>query len=194
MEISEAHELGVLKQYLAAHPEAGRILGKMMQPQDSSLWAEYCSVTPYRLGRRGEQYVKYHVRVRKKTGGPAIPAGKRGENYLREDLKARFAKAGTTLDFFVQLRTDPASMPLDNVTVPWNQEVSRPILVAQLKLPKQDLDDADAFDDLSFNPWHASADHEPMGSLNGTRRAGYVSSADVRRRLNGCPLAEPTSS
>ena len=191
MEITEASVGGTIKEYLGVHPAAARIIGEMMVREDSVLWADYNSVTPYRFGADSGRYVKYLLRARRRTGGPAIPAGRRGPNYLAEDLKRRLAKAGTTFDFMIQFSTDPSKMPIDAATVAWDERASPPIRVARLSLPKQTVGDRDAFDSLSFNTWHALPDHEPVGSLNQARRRAYVLSADVRRRLNGEPLGEP---
>ena len=191
MELMELALEGDAETYLGHHPEIGRIKDGMKKVEDSVLWAEYSSTTPYRFGRDPERFVKYSVRIRRKTGGPAIPPARRDEHYLRTDLLRRLGQAGSALDFFVQFFVDEETTPLDDVTVRWDPRRSEPVRVATLRLPKQSIEDPGAFDHLSFNAWHALADHEPVGSLNRARRIAYVLSADARRRMNEESIAEP---
>jgi hypothetical protein len=41
----------------------------------------------------------------------------------------------------VQFRTDPAAMPLDEATVRWSEVESPPVHVADLILPRQDINE-----------------------------------------------------
>ena len=45
-------------------------------------------------------------------------------------------------------------------------------------------------ENLAFNPWHALAEHAPVGSLE-ARKVVYKASADLRRYYNGLPFEEP---
>ena len=194
MELEEIALSGDAAAYMGLHPEVARILAGMKKQEDSVLWASYNSTTPYRFGTsEGGRFVKYLASVRRKTGGPAIPKGRRDENYLGTDLARRLGKAGCTLDFFVQFHVDDASTPLDDISTPWDPRHSAPVRVASLRIPKQTIDDPTACDHLSFNPWHALPEHEPVGSINEARRVAYVLSADARRRMNGEPIAEPST-
>ena len=193
MELMEIALEGDAETYMGHHPEIGRIMAGMKKVEHSVLWAEYSSTTPYRFGREPERFVKYSARIGRKTGGPAIAPERRDDHYPRTDLLRRLGRAGSTLDFFVQFFVDAKTTPLDDVTVPWDPQRSEPVRVATLRIPKQtiDFDEPTAFDHLSFNAWHALADHEPVGSLNRARRIAYVLSADARRRMNEEPIAEP---
>jgi len=54
-----------------------------------------------------------------------------------------------------------------------------------LLLPRQEIASLlqqAAFQQLSFNVWHALAAHRPLGGINRVRRWAYPLSADWRRR------------
>jgi hypothetical protein len=46
---------------------------------------------------------------------------------------------------------------------------------------------------LSFTPWHALPEHEPLGGINRVRRAVHESLSDFRHALNLVPREEPIS-
>jgi hypothetical protein len=98
-------------------------------------------------------------------------------------------------DLLVQLQTDPVRMPLEHAGVVWSQRRSRPVRVATLRLPVQQLaadDQQRLADTLRFNPWHALPEHRPLGNQNRARRTIYATLADVRQRMNATPHVEPT--
>jgi hypothetical protein len=87
----------------------------------------------------------------------------------------------------VQFQEDPVSMPIEDASVEWNESRSRFRKVGTIRIPAQDLESPEMLEFrnscevLSFNPWHALADHRPLGGLNRLRRGSYEMS--VRRRL-----------
>jgi hypothetical protein len=44
---------------------------------------------------------------------------------------------------------------------------------------------------LSFNPWHALADHRPLGSIMRVRIKAYEASTAFRHKMNNAPRIEP---
>jgi hypothetical protein len=44
---------------------------------------------------------------------------------------------------------------------------------------------------LSFNRWHALADHRPLGSINRVRIKAYEASTAFRHNMNNAPRVEP---
>ena len=40
-------------------------------------------------------------------------------------------------------------------------------------------------ENMSFNPWHALPDHEPLGAINQMRRTVYPAIVTLRHELNG---------
>jgi len=99
--------------------------------------------------------------------------------------------------FLVQLRTDPATMPLDESTVEWSETASPPIHVADLILHQQNIrsrGQAEYGENLSWNIWRVTADHTPQGSIAVARREVYAASSQLRRDVNGVPVGEPEQS
>lgn len=175
--------------YLASHPDTKRILDEMQKVELSVLTATYWSVLPYAFG--AGRFVKYKLEPEQLPDGePPIDVA----DYLAGDLARRLRAGAARFRFMVQFQTDPKQMPLDRATVRWSEEESKPVHVATLVLPQQDvtaLGQTAYGENLSFNPWHTLAEHEPQGSISVARRLVYAASADVRRNANGVPTDEP---
>ena len=146
--------------YLKDHPRTAGILEAMAKDEPSVLDATYWSVLPYRLGTN--TYVKYQV----------VPETPKNDglsdqtNYLAEDLIRRLRKGSVRLKSLLQIRTDPAAMPLDEATVAWPE--TEVLHAATIILHQQDICErgqSDYGQKLSFNPWHCLPAHEPIGSL-----------------------------
>jgi catalase len=158
-------------------------------PPASLLQTQYHSLSAYRLGP--SQFVKYSAR-------PCV-AGKRprpakGANMLREALKAELAQGEGCFDLLVQLQVAGKNMPVEDATVRWSEADSPFLKVARVTVPRQDFDSAEqnAFcENLSFTPWHALPDHEPVGVMNRIRRALYQEISRYRHAKNAAPRAEP---
>jgi hypothetical protein len=192
-EVTEASFAGKIQEYLAQHPVTAHILGEMAKAEDSVLLARYSSTVPYAFGDR---HVKYAVRASEGRARRApVPEGERGEDYLRRDLRQRLMDEGASFDFFIQLQTDPIAMPLERATVRWSEALSPLVKVATVDLPPgQDIEaigESEDIDNLSYTPWHALREHEPVGSINRARRVVYKALADDRRRRNHVPVGEP---
>jgi hypothetical protein len=109
-----------------------------------------------------------------------------------------FFTAGRTARFTlgVIVQTDPAAMPIEDATVPWNGPV---VPIATLTIPTQPLDHPAtlaAEQPLAFAPHHALPEHAPVGSLNEVRTTAYEDSRKTRhpnaqtiRRYFGCLAA-----
>ena len=69
------------------------------------------------------------------------------------------------------------------------------MLVATLTLPRQDIDRVGAGrygENLAFNPWHALAEHAPVGQRRGSPQSRLRGVARTcRRQANGVPATEP---
>lgn len=179
--------------YLAQHPKTKQILADMSRQVGSVTAIEYWSVLPSAFGR--DRYVKYKLEPVLDAPPPEPPANPT-PGYLAADLAARLASGGLSFRFLVQLRTEPDAMPLDDATVRWEETVSRPVHVATVHLPPQDVGapgQGDFGENLSFTAWHSLDDHAPVGSLQDARRVVYEASAALRRTANGVPLVEPRS-
>lgn len=176
--------------WLKDHPRTQAILDAMEQVVPSVLQASMWSVIPFRFG--DGRYCKYKLEPECVPDGPA--PNYNDPTYLRADLAQRMKTGEARLRFMVQLQTDPATMPLDQATVPWDEKASPPIHVATLVLPRQDIGErgqSDYGEVLAFNPSRTLAVHEPVGSIADARKAAYRASAELRRNVNGQPLGEP---
>jgi hypothetical protein len=140
----------------------------------------------------GPYAVKFTVRP---AQGTAAPADRRLTNdFLREELADRLRKADLIMDFLVQFYVDDVHTPIEDTSVPWRPEDTPLLKVAQLRIPRCDLDDPESrklskkIDRLSFSPWHATEDHRPLGNVMRARQVAYEASAALRDNA-----AEPTS-
>jgi hypothetical protein len=192
VDMCEFTEAGVINgdydAYLRTHPVTAKILKEMAKVVQSVLTISYWSGLPYSFGP--DQYVKYKLEPEQHEGTqpPNDP------NYLAADMAHRLMHGEARFRFMVQFRTDPERMPLDEATVRWEESESKPIQLATLILPRQDISDpgqAPYGENLSFHPWHCLPYHRPQGSISDARRVVYEASAELRRDTNGVPTREP---
>lgn len=97
-------------------------------------------------------------------------------------------------DIQVQLCTDLARMPVEDLTVEWPEQLSPSVTVAKLRFPQQDIsgeDNLKRMDGLSFSPWRVTAEHRPLGSTMRMRKAVYRQSSILRHKLNNQERREP---
>ena len=175
--------------YLRAHPKTKKILDEMAKPVASCLTSPYWAILPFALGK---EFVKYKleptITARPPATAPADPT------YLARDLETRLDQGEAVFRFCIQRRTDPASMPLDEATVPWSEEKSPFIHIADVIFPRQDIrarGQQTYGEHLSWNIWRVTKAHEPQGSIAAARKVVYAASADERRDVNGIPTGEP---
>jgi hypothetical protein len=99
-------------------------------------------------------------------------------------------------DIRVQLCTDPARMPVEDLTVEWPERLSPFVTVAKLRFPRRDIsgeDNLERMDGLSFSPWRVTAEHRPLGSTMRGRKEVYRHSSVLRHKLNDQERREPRS-
>ena len=149
----------------------------------------FSSTAPIKFGPYA---VKFTVQPAEGTAAPAnIPLT---DDFLRRELADRLRKADLVLDFMVQFYLDDIRTPIENTSVRWLEKHAPKLKVAQLRIPRCDLDDQRSLElsakieKLSFNPWHATEDHRPLGNVMRARRVAYEASAAYRDHS-----AEPTS-
>jgi hypothetical protein len=158
-------------------------------PPASLLQTQYHSLSAYRLGPG--QFVKYSARpcqTRK------LPRAAKGPNMLRESLVAELARGEGCFDLLVQLQVAGKNMPVEDATVLWSERDSPFLEVARVTIPRQEFatPEQDAFcENLSFTPWHALPEHEPVGVMNRVRKALYQEISRYRHERNRAPRAEP---
>lgn len=142
----------------------------------------YYSMAPFRFG----QYIA-KFRLRPAAGVPSsqkslFPALAARTEAFREALTKTLQSGSLTFEFQVQLWTNRDSMPIEDATIEWPEAESPYQSVAHLEIPAQRLDTSPRGlgDDLSFNPWNALVEHQPLGGINRVRRAAYETSAAWR--------------
>jgi hypothetical protein len=112
----------------------------------------------------------------------------------RPALVAELRDRPYEFDIQVQLCTDLARMPVENLTVEWPERLSPSVTVAKLRFPQQDIsgeDNLEKMDGLSFSPWRVTADHRPLGSTMRSRKEVYRQSSILRHKLNNQVRREP---
>jgi len=155
----------------------------------SPVEVKYWSGTPFWLGPasgEGGHAVKYSAVSRQagRTPEPDHPEDL-ADDYLNRSLARDLQSQEAVFDFKVQLQTDPATMPVEDVSVAWDENDSIPVTVGTLRIGPQKVDGSSDLaikcEAMSFNPWHSLAEHRPMGGMNRLRKVVYV--ASVAKRL-----------
>jgi hypothetical protein len=168
---------------------------RVASPLDITYW----SGTPFRLGpATGAEglAVKYSAVPRQANRTvPSWPDDDPPADALTQALDAGLQSAAALFDFKVQKQTDPVAMPVEDVSIEWNEGDSVPVTVAMLSIPPQHVDGSGELaarcESLSFNPWHALAEHRPIGGMNRLRRLVYLASVQQRR---GAPARSSSAS
>jgi len=187
---------GQLPLFFRAHPESERITAAIAtQPVNNPLLQRYFSMTPYALGSNN---VKYSAKPISCTIGETLhdegSGARSGPNYLRAAMKTSLAAGSSCFLFMVQRQGNPATMPIDDSTILWSEELAPFVEVASIAIQPQRFDSPEqqAFcENLSYTPWHALPVHQPLGTINRIRRVVYDATSSLRHRLNGVPRREP---
>jgi hypothetical protein len=180
LELLKAVEEGGAAQglFFVTHPRAAAVALASRQHATCHLEIPYWSTTPYLFGPG--RAVKYSVRPvsTRKTPLPDPLT----DNYLRERLAAHLAREEARFEFLVQFQTDGRKMPIEDASVEWREHDSAFRPAAEIRIPIQKLEGpgAASCEQLSFNLWHALADHRPLGDFNRARREIYRAMAAFR--------------
>lgn len=159
----------------------------------SPLEVQYWSCVPYLCGEG--LAVKYAVRPtsNQKTKIPWNPPA----DWLRQSMAMRLASEDVELDFLIQAQTDPRRMPIEDASIEWPESLSPFVSVAKIFLPRQRFDSPEQLrfaDVLSYNPWHTTSTHRPLGNQNRARRLIYSQLSQLRQGMNHVPHVEPDGS
>jgi Catalase len=131
-------------------------------------------------------------------------------DYLRDELTNQLRKGNPCFDLLIQPQIPEKDMPIEDATEEWSETASPFITVGRLTLDEVGNNNKDELPDnntaeinqvcenLSFNPWHALPDHEPVGVMNRVRKAVYQGMSRYRRTKNcqqqrgmACPVPPP---
>jgi hypothetical protein len=174
--------------YINKHPELSEILNAMTKVEASCLSAGYWAILPFKLGKKN--IVKYRLVPDDTDRGAPF----NDTNYLALDLQSRLRNKAAKFRFEIQLRTNPATMPLNDAQVVWSTEESPYICIAELHFPQQDIcavGQPEFGNMLAFNIWRTLAEHEPLGTIAEARKVVYAASAQTRHQANGQLSQEP---
>ena len=119
-----------------------------------------------------------------------------GPDALRDLMNDYFRTQPAEFTLAIQLNTGLEEMPVEDAEAKWSEEESPFRVVARLSLPIQNAFDPareNAFEDLSFAPWHSLAAHRPLGNVNRARLVVYKALANLRLSENGKTATEPTT-
>lgn len=163
--------------FFLSHPAAAAAALASRHHHTSHLDISYWSTTPYLFGEG--RAVKYIARPSSPRNTP-LPQPLT-PNYLQERFIDRLSSEEVLFDLMVQFQTDARRTPIEDASVEWRESESPYRVVAQIRIPKQEVDHGTACERLSFNPWHARMEHIPLGNFNRARRAIYGAMADFRR-------------
>jgi len=112
--------------------------------------------------------------------GPTV----KGNDYLRQDIAARLKQGALSWTLRAQLFVDETKTPIEDTSVKWDAPW---VDLATLNLPQQDPDSprgkeiTELVSRLSFDPWHASEEHRPLGQIMRARKIAYAVSVIARQ-------------
>jgi hypothetical protein len=171
------HEFDILKQFSSKIPS-------------NPLRIQYWSNTPFRLGPHA---IRFTARPILDGAMPPTTASDSPDR-LRLAMTAQLEEREASFEFLVQVQTDPGTMPVEDPTIPWDEEVSPYRRIATIRIAPQTFDTPKQMSDcenLSFSPWHTLDEHRPLGGINRVRKLVYDRLSQDRHELNGVSRVEP---
>lgn len=192
-EFKAAAMSGKLDAFLLTHPDLAAVLDSMSKKVDSLLTEPLWSCVPFKFGNN---YCKFKI-APESVPSPSSAPDLLAKDYLAHDLADRLMNGEVRLNFYVQIRNNPATQSIISARSLWNETEAVPVKVATLILYKQNINarQQQAYaESLSFNLWRTLAEMEPVGSIAEARKVTYQSSAQMRRNVNGQSIGEPTIS
>ncbi len=112
----------------------------------------------------------------------------------RASIIKEIAKNDLTFELQVQLCNDLDKLPINDLTVEWDQELSPFQTVAKITIFQQEVPKDGNFEimeNLSFTPFRTIEANSPIGNLQRTRQQAYVTSSTSRHALNHKKKVEP---
>ncbi len=166
----------------------------------SALGASFFTGAPNALGLQPGDINKVRAKgafkLMAKTGvlkgdvcAPIVQAPSSDPDFLRTDLKSRFANSKVCVEVYAQFQRDGVTDAIEDVSVQWSSPFVR---VGRVVFEPQDVNvetaGSKACNEFSFTPWHTIAEHRPLGNAMRARRTVLTSSAEFR----GANMTEPT--
>ncbi|MBW4617391.1 MAG: catalase family protein [Desmonostoc vinosum HA7617-LM4] len=155
------------------------------------LLIQYWSMAPFKFG---DNIVKMSVKSQQLE--QPLTTLPESQNYLREAMVKYLTEENRDayFDFFVQFYVDEDKTPIENHIQEWQESDSPLIKVATVRIPSQkfDFEERKRLDEgMFFTPWHTLLEHEPVGSVNLSRKRLYSELARHRREQIAQRLREP---
>jgi hypothetical protein len=199
------------------HAREAALAISSFKPRPESLVTEqYYSLSAYKLGPRAYVKYSFRPCAGNKPKYPSpyakepgffsllwrdirLPAARAREfsldpdsyrDYLRDELKQQLTEGSPCFDFLIQPQIPEKGMPIEDTTVEWSESASPFIPVGRLtldKVPNNTTEMNQKCENLSFSPWHALPEHEPVGVMNRVRKAVYQGMSRYRREKNCQP-------
>ena len=116
---------------------------------------------------------------------------------LRDAIVEFFKTNSAKWDVKAQLALDPETTPIEDPSKPWPEDQTPYVTVAKLTAAAQDAYSPPRRtymdEELSFDPYHCLAAHQPLGNIMRARKKTYEMSRQFRRDHNGRKIEEPTT-
>jgi catalase len=173
------------------HWDALMMVVRGREKTTNPLAISFFSTTPFRHGPDNTVAVKYSTRPCDTPDETPVPAD--NPDFLRAAMAETLATQDACFDFAVQLQGDPASMPIEDASVVWDEAESPYRSVATLRIGDQDFTTDAALlacEQQTFNPWQSLTEHRPIGGINRVRRAVYSEAASFRLEESRYPQGE----
>ena len=154
------------------------------------LLSRYWSMTPYLFDQTEMKYS-----TRPCAGAESDFVSTKSPNFLRDNMSAHLLRHEACFEFQIQLRTKPASMPIEDPTLKWSEKASPFLTVARITIPRQKFTSPEQMqfcENLSYTPWHTAPEFRPLGGINRARKKVYETVSRVRHELNGTQRSEPS--
>jgi hypothetical protein len=139
----------------------------------------------------GRLAVKYSARGCSATSDP-MPRNS-GHDFLRDALRRTLQSGDACMEILVQPRTSDG-MDVEDSRIEWKEAEAPFYKLAIIHVPPQTFDNPEQnkfCENLSFTPWHALAEHKPLGVTNRLRKVIYDRISRVRHEMNDTQREEP---
>lgn len=182
--VVSGHPLWFFLNPFDSHLRALKELMSASKVHTNPLQIRYWSTTPYQFG---EQVAKYSLRPLPVASVEEAELDQSQPDFLRQAMARQLLQQPARFEFLLQLRTDPARMPIEDASIVWDETAAPMLRLAILTIPPQSFDSKTqlaACEALNFNPWHSLQPHRPLGGINRARNPVYQTLAGFRASTN----------
>lgn len=169
-----------------------KVLQRALDASPTSLATRtFFTALPIRIG-------PHAGKVRFRPISPAPSTSIAGDEVLSTDIAARVKAAAITYALEVQLFVDEARTPIEDPSIEWPEDVAPFREAARLIIPAQDARStggqalAAYVERLSFDPWHALAEHRPLGAIMRARGVAYKHAVIARAAVSELEVEAPS--